>query len=66
MPFATGGYTRLASFAESSGNNGVNAGGGLTYWFDGGKGVVLEFRDVIYRGLGTDQYWIARVGIAFR
>jgi hypothetical protein len=66
VPFVSGGYTRMAFFTESGGSNALNVGGGLTYWVSARKGLLLEFRDVVYRALGTDQYWAARVGIAFR
>ena len=66
VPFVSGGYTRMAFFTESGGSNALNVGGGVTYWFSERKGLLLEFRDVLYKALGTDQYWAARVGIAFR
>jgi hypothetical protein len=66
VPFVSGGYTRLAIFTASSGRNALNVGGGLTYWFSKRNGLLLEFRDVLYQGLGTNQYWAARIGIASR
>jgi hypothetical protein len=66
VPFVSGGYTRMAFFTESGGSNALNIGGGVTYWFSNHKGLVVEFRDVVYHALGTDQYWAARIGIAFR
>ena len=66
VPFVSGGYTRMAFFTESGGSNALNVGGGLSYWFRDRKGLLVEFRDVVYHALGTDHYWAARVGIAFR
>jgi hypothetical protein len=66
VPFVSGGYTRMTFFTESGGSNALNVGGGATYWFDSRKGLRIEFRDVVYQALGTDQYWAVRVGIAFR
>ena len=57
VPFVSGGYTRMAIFTEQSGGrNAMNVGGGLTYWFSTRQGLLVEFRDVLYKGLGTDQY----------
>jgi hypothetical protein len=66
VPFVSGGYTRLAPFTEPRGINALNVGGGVTYWISDRKGLVVEFRDVVYQALGTTQYWAARIGIAFR
>jgi hypothetical protein len=66
VPFVSGGYTRMAVFTASGGRNALNVGGGFTYWFRERQGLLLEFRDVLYKGLGTDQYWAVRVGIASR
>jgi hypothetical protein len=66
VPFVSGGYTRMAFFTESGGSNGLNVGGGVTCWFSDRKGLVVEFRDVVYPALGTNQYWAARIGMAFR
>jgi len=62
----TGGYTRMGFFTEYGGSNALNVGGGVTYWFSSRKGLVIEFREVVYQALGTDQLWTARIGIAFR
>jgi hypothetical protein len=65
VPFVSGGYTRMAVLTES-GRNALNVSGVLTYWFSERHGLLLEFRDVLYKGLGTDQSWTARVGITSR
>jgi hypothetical protein len=66
VPFVSGGYTRMGFFTEYGGSNALNVGGGVTYWFSGRKGLVTEFREVVYQALGTDQHWTVRIGIAFR
>jgi hypothetical protein len=66
VPFVSGGYTRMAFFTESGGSNALNIGGGVTYWVSDRKGLLVEFRDVVYQALGIDQYWAARIGITFR
>jgi hypothetical protein len=66
VPFVSGGYTRMAVLTESGSGNALNVGAGLTYWFSERQGLLVEFRDVFYKGSGTDQYWAVRVGIASR
>jgi hypothetical protein len=53
-PFVSGGYTRMAFFTEPGGINGFNVGVGLTRWLSDRTGLSLEFREVVYRALGTD------------
>ena len=48
IPFVSGGYTRLAYFTEFGGSNAFNVGAGLTYWYSDRKGLLVEFRDVVY------------------
>ncbi len=66
VPFVSGGYTLLGTLTERGGLNGVNFGGGLTYWL-GREGVRVEVRDVVLdTGFRTTQYWTARIGLSFR
>jgi len=66
VPFVGGGYTRLAYLTDRGGANALNIGAGVTFWSSGRKGLLIEFRDVIYHALGTDQCWTIRVGMAFK
>jgi hypothetical protein len=65
-PFVLGGSTRLVALTESGGNNALNIGAEINYWLGDDKGLRLEFRDVVYNALGTDQYWAVGIGIIFR
>jgi hypothetical protein len=65
--YATAGYSLL--FRDSAAN-GINAGGGLNYWFKERLGLMLEFRFI--KVFGSDpptpatQYYIVRFGLTLR
>jgi hypothetical protein len=65
--FINAGYAHLSALTESFGaSNGWNVGAGLTYWYGTRTGVRIEFQDVLYHSVGSDQLWVLRVGFAFR
>jgi hypothetical protein len=65
-PFIKVGYAHLGALTDVGASNGWNVGAGLTYWYGTRRGVRIEFQDVLYHSLGSDQLWVVRVGFAFR
>jgi hypothetical protein len=62
-PFLTGGYSSVFGRGQ---RHLVNIGVGLTYWFQEGKGIRLEFRDHIYADNKRRHLLGVRIGFAFR
>lgn len=62
-PFVTGGYT--LGFRSGS-ENLWNVGGGVDYWFRSKTGLRIEFRDHVWTGEGTEQFWGVRIGLIIR
>jgi hypothetical protein len=65
-PFIKAGYAHLGALTDVGASNGWNVGGGVTYWYKARRGIRIEFQDVLYHSLGSDQLWVLRVGFAFR
>ena len=63
VPFVTGGYS---FFFRSGFANGVNAGGGINYWFRERMGLRVEFRDQIVPGGRAVHLVGVRIGLSFR
>jgi hypothetical protein len=62
-PFLTGGYS---GFFRSGYLNGLNVGGGVTYWFKSRVGLRVEVRDNVFGDEGGVNFINARFGITFR
>jgi len=65
-PFVRAGYTRLVTLTEGGGRDAVNVGTGTTYWISRRSSLVLEIRDLIFRGAGATQVWTVRTGLGWK
>jgi hypothetical protein len=63
-PFIAAGYTFASDLFNTA--KGVNFGAGFNYWLAHHVGLRAEFRDIVFPGGTTANFWAIRGGIAFR
>jgi len=61
----TVGYTRLIVLTDS-GRNALNLGVGTTYWLSRKTSLLLEVRDLVFRGSGQTHVWSLRTGFGWK
>jgi hypothetical protein len=65
-PLFTTGYTRLIVLTDRGGRNAVNVGVGTEYWLKRKSSLLLEVRDLVFRGAGATHVWTVRTGLCWK